>query len=319
VSDWRYDGLWAKTRVYTQRASHEDTDGPLFPLWSTLSLEFLARSSLAYIHPALLADPREGENVLHAFGYQIASTPRSIPALTVFRRCKRVISGFTESDFKACMSLIEMRNTELHSGTAAFEGYPTRLWLSNYFRACQILLAAQGKTLIELFGIEEAAGAEKMIAAAEEKVVGDVKKVIAEATRFFSELDQETQSARRKLAELESKTPFVFEAQQVTCPACNSKALMRGERVTIKEAKIDEDSGTMYRQRVILPNSLRCSACDLNLKGHAAVDAAGLGGNYSILEHVDPAEYFGIETPDLDEYFEKRIQQMADEGDYSNE
>jgi len=79
MSDWTYDGLWAKTRAYSQRASHEDTDGPLFPLWSTLSLEFLARSSLAYIHPALLADPREGENVLHAFGYEIESTPRSIP------------------------------------------------------------------------------------------------------------------------------------------------------------------------------------------------------------------------------------------------
>ncbi len=60
MSYWSHDGLWAKAVIYAQRATDEDRDGPLFPLWATLALEFVARACLAKVHPALLADPREG-------------------------------------------------------------------------------------------------------------------------------------------------------------------------------------------------------------------------------------------------------------------
>ena len=199
MSDWSYAGLWAKASIYAQRAMNEDRDSPLFPLWSTLALEFLGRSCLARIHPALLADPRDGENVLHAFGFEVAPIPRSIAALTVFRRCRHIVSGFTEDDFRKAMTLIERRNAELHSGTAAFEGLATGVWLSDYFRICQLLLEAQGKTLVDLLGAEEAAGAEKMIAAAQEKVIGNVKKAISEAAEQYKHLDATAQDERRRV------------------------------------------------------------------------------------------------------------------------
>lgn len=75
----------------------------------------------------------------------------------------------------------------------------------------------------------------------------------------------------------------------------------------------------MYRQKVILPSLLNCYVCGLNLKGHGALHAAGLGGNYSVMEDLDPVDFFGIEMPDLDDYFEKRMQELADEAQYSNE
>jgi len=210
-------------------------------------------------------------------------------------------------------------DAELHSGTAAFEGLATAGWLADYFRIVQLLLRALGKSLVDLFGTEEAAGAEKMILAAAEKVIGDVKKAISGAAKIFSERDPATQAGLRKSGEIEAKANQGFEGQDVKCPACGSRAVVKGERVAVKEPRIDDVTGTMYRQRVILPNALNCFVCGLSLKGHASLHAAELGGNYSILEHLDPADYFGIETPDLDAYFESRMKELAEEAEYSNE
>src|SRR5712672_503379 len=281
MSDWSHDGLWAKAVIYAQRATDEDRDGPLFPLWATLALEFVARSCLAKVHPALLADPREGENLLHAFGFNAVGTPRSVPALTVFRRCRQIVGEFTEDDLKKAMTLIERRNAELHSGTAAFEGLKTGLWLSDYFRISEILLKGQGKSLVDLLGVDEAAGAEKMILASQEKVIGDVGKAIAEAKKHFEELEPAIQEEKRKAATIQTKALPSLDAEAVDCPACGSKAVLRGERVAVKDPRLDDSDGTISRQMVILPTSLTCLACSLGLKGHASLHAAGLGGNYT--------------------------------------
>lgn len=322
MSDWSHDGLWAKAVIYAQRATDEDRDGPLFPLWATLALKFVARSCLAKVHPALLADPREGENLLHAFGFNAVGTRRSVPALTVFRRCRQIVGEFTEDDFKKCMALIERRNAELHSGTAAFEGLKTGLWLSDYFRISEILLKAQGKSLVDLLGAEEAAGAGKMIVASQEKVIGDVKKAIAEARKNFEELEQIIKEEKRKAAAIQSKTLPSLDAEMVDCPACGSKAVLRGERVAVKEPRLDDNDGTISRQMVILPTSLNCPACSLGLKGHASLHAAGLGGNYTVMENVDPAEYFGIEQPteaDFEAYVDQWLKDQAADAEYSND
>jgi predicted RNA-binding Zn-ribbon protein involved in translation (DUF1610 family) len=322
MSDWSYDGLWAKALLYAKRAMNEDRDGPLFPLWATLALEFVARSSLAKIHPALLADPREGENLLHAFGFTAESTPRSVPALTVFKRCRRVVDEFTDEDFKKCMGLTERRNAELHSGTAAFEGLKTGLWLSDYFRILGILLKAQGKSLADLFGEDEAAGGEKMVLASQEKAIGDVKKSIAEAKKQFEDLAPAVQEERRKAAAAKSKIQPSMDSQAVECPACGSEALIRGEKVTVKEPKLDDDTGTLFRQRVFLPTAFACSACGLSLKGHGPLHAAGLGGNYTVMENMDPAEYFGIEQAteaDFEAYVDQWLKDQAAEAEYGND
>src|SRR5207247_655569 len=101
----------------------------LFPLWCSLGLEILARARLAFIHPVLLADPRQDGSIMFSFGYDTPKeTPRSIPAKSVFMRCQRAIPEFTEDDFKLCMTITARRNEELHTGAPAFEDLPNRLW-----------------------------------------------------------------------------------------------------------------------------------------------------------------------------------------------
>jgi len=53
---WEYDKLWQKAKVYIQKAFEEDREGEMFPFWATIALEFVARTTLAKVHPVLLAD-----------------------------------------------------------------------------------------------------------------------------------------------------------------------------------------------------------------------------------------------------------------------
>jgi hypothetical protein len=313
MSDWSHAGLWGKAVLYAGRATEEERNSPLYPLWSTLALEFIARSCLAKIHPTLLADAVADENVLHACGYSVMSVPRSISANKVFRRCKHVVKDFTDDDLTAAMKLIERRNAELHTGTDAFAGYGSELWVSDYFRICRLLLVAQDKNLADLLGAEEAAVAEKIIAAAEEKVLGAVKKTIAEAKNRFEALDQTTQEGLQKAVEIQMK---VSKGKPVDCPACGCKAIVRGEKVSVKKPQVDDETGTLYRRALILPTSLDCLCCKLSLRGHGTLHAAGMGGSYEILEEIDPANYFGIEQPseeDMQAYAERWMRDMAAE------
>ena len=185
MTSWSYDSLWQKTKLYVQRALEAEREGPLFPFWAILALELLGRATLAKVHPALLADPQQGENILHAFGYGAAKNPKSVSAKTVFLRCKEIVPNFTEQDVKICMGMIERRNEELHAGAPAFEDLPTQLWLADYFRLCQLLLSSQDLTLVDLFGQEETSAAEEMIQAAEEQVLKKANQAIAEAKKLF--------------------------------------------------------------------------------------------------------------------------------------
>jgi hypothetical protein len=88
--NWSFAALFAKAKLYMERADEEDANSPLFPFWASLSLEFLCRAALSAVHPSLLADPREGSNLLYACGIEVKTAPKSIPAKTVFDRCQSV-------------------------------------------------------------------------------------------------------------------------------------------------------------------------------------------------------------------------------------
>ncbi len=83
---WNYDDLFLKARLYMARAFKEDRDSSLFSFWASLGLELLARSTLSKVHPSLLADPTQGDNILYACGFPGKNPPKSIPAKSVFSR-----------------------------------------------------------------------------------------------------------------------------------------------------------------------------------------------------------------------------------------
>ena len=64
---WERDPLWAKARLYFERAFAESREDPRFGLWCSLALELLARAAVASVSPTLLAEPdNEHRFLLHA-------------------------------------------------------------------------------------------------------------------------------------------------------------------------------------------------------------------------------------------------------------
>jgi hypothetical protein len=293
---WDYDGLWQKAKLYAQRAMASDRDDSMFPFWATLSLEFLARATLSKVNPCLLADPKEGSNMLYACGFASTNQPVSINAKTVFLRCQRIVSNFTQVEYDFSMALVQRRNEELHTASAAFEDFPTRLWLAKFFRVCHLLLAAQGRSLEDVFGPVESRAAREMIDADEKRVKKQALDLISAATKVFEAKQKENLPTERK----EFLTWFAQKAPRwsklATCPACGEQCLTVGEHVRSSEPRLEENE--IIQEVSVLPTQMWCPFCLLQLGTHALLHGADLGGQYSITETRDPVEFHGIEIED---------------------
>jgi len=46
-------------------------------------------------------------------------------------------------------------------------------------------------------------------------------------------------------------------------------------------------------RQIMLPTSLKCTACGLTISGHAALHAVDLGGQFTATSYYDPVDYYG--------------------------
>lgn len=297
---WEYDPLWQKSKVYADRAIEERRDSPLFPFWCSLTLEFLARATLARIHPALLADPRGDDSMLFAFGFP-AKRPVSVPMKTVLSRCKALIPELTDNEVRAATILVERRNVELHTGEPAFVDLPTSLWLADFYRTCHRLLTHQEKDLADLFGSTEAGAAKEMLAAADQAVLDDAKQRQGVAASKFSELDPEEQERRRVEGGERARRQKTSRAQIVRCPSCGADALVKGELIAETSHRLEGDE--IVQDDIILPTRLVCHSCGLELPSHGALHAFQLGGQFRVEWRMDAVEYYS-EQIDPADFFE---------------
>jgi hypothetical protein len=305
-----HESLWQKAKLYARRATAASRDDPTFGLWATIALEFLARSTIARVHPVLVADPQEPQYLLYAFGFRTDRSPRTIAAKAVFARCQAIVPGFTDTERTFAMTLIERRNAELHSGSPAFHGIPSSEWLAEYYRVCDILLKGQGRGLGHLFGGDEAKTARKLIRAAESNVKS---KVLSELARLGNEFRALPRAQRKKLAaegrkraELSATSRAL--ATRVRCPSCNSWGVQWGQRVRTGEPIAEED--IILIKSVVLPTKFECVACGLTLTSHGELHFAGIGDRFTVDEYIDPRDYYGLVHPsemeeswEYDEYF----------------
>ena len=300
---WNSDGLWEKARVAVGRAQEDEFDGGDRGLWYVLALEYLARATLANVHPVLLADPQEGKNILYAFGV-LTEKPKSVPAKTVFMRCQSLVTDFTEEDFKLSLALAELRNEELHSAGLPFEAYPLRVWQADFYRIALKLCNSLGHGLVELFGAEEAAAAELMLERRAADVLHEVQEAISASRRAFMTLTAEEQEVRRGIAAVARRVPRRAPTTDVACPACGSRAQLRGEGTREMPPAFDEETSEVLVRTIAVPVGLECPACGLALEGHARLSAAEMGGEFVVESRYSPVDYFGIEI-DPEEYFEE--------------
>lgn len=288
-----------------QRALAEPRDSDAFPFWASLALELVARSTLAYVHPALLADTgdREGGNLLYAFGFiptRKDFVPKSIPTSEVFSRCEVIVGEFTGDLKKFCVGLANMRNEELHSGGLPFETYPNQLWLPRFYKASEALLKHQKKSLKDLLGKEEAVAAKRMLTAIADEGAKAVMKQIAHYTKTW---EAKIKTEKDELQKRAARAAQPSLGHVVKCPACGCNALLTGEEVRQLPPRLENEF--LIIQQIILPDKLVCTGCDLVIEGHSKLHAAELGGQFTNTTKIDPIEYYDVpEHPGEEGYYE---------------
>jgi hypothetical protein len=295
---WSEQALFSKALVYVQRASAVDADTGLEQLWSLMALELLARAAIARVHPALLADPQDGANLLYAFGYGDLKPPRSVPVATVFRRCQVIIPTFTEDLGKAGIALMSLRNEELHSGGMVLETLRPTTWQPQYYAICEVLLNHLERKLDDFFPAERASAARTVLDGMAEDVESVVKQRIADRTRWFKSLTDDEQTTRIARHVGQQTTAMVALRREaiVACPSCDARAIIGGEAAGVSDPRVGD--GEIERDVRVLPTRFACTVCELPLAGHAELFHAGLGDEFSVVDAEDPLEYYGIDPTD---------------------
>lgn len=315
---WEKDPLWAKARLYFQRAFSESREEPTFGLWCSLGLELLARAALSSISPTLLAEPdREHKYLLHALGRGSERNPKkSLAASQVMSLCLDLFPEFTKDDLKVSLALVNRRNEELHSGSAAFEAYPHGQWIAGFYKVCQSFATILGESLESLFGDEEATIATEILAVDRNDTKQRVQSRIASHRSVFNSKPEEVRETAKAETE-EQGNKLAYEAHhRVTCPACECTGTVKGKAFG-KERITDEDGDIVVRQDVS-PTSFSCSGCELAFEGYAELEEAGLGGYHTRRTTYSPDEYYGLIHPDdLPQHVEEYL--MDGMPEYDNE
>jgi hypothetical protein len=317
--DWSFDRLYGKARTYIHRAHDEPINSALFAFWTSLALELLCRAALAKIHPVLLADATSEGNIQYVFGIIPKTNPKSIQAKTVFARCSVFVRDFTDKMSAHCLIMADRRNSELHSGVAAFEGIDNSAWLPATYEVMEVLLRHIGTDFAEFLGKDHAQSAIKMLKDRRENIKREVFDRLSAAKKIATDIAPE----RRTKREESVKAPIAKWLSEnalrrgCSCPACGSGAIMSGESISRGPARVDEDAATIQREVRVLPNLFRCPVCGLKLDGYQEMLEAGLGTIYTTVEDEDPIEFFGI-VPEEHVDVEKLLREYHDDG-YANE
>ena len=220
---WAHDSLFCKALIYIHRmeaCSHEEPD---FAFWSSLSLEFLARATLSYTNPALLADANNWRNIQYALNLEIKAknfTPTSIGIKEVLNRIAEINPEFTNEMLGLCSQHVGRRNAELHTGELAFFELKTSTWLPKYYLSCDALLKIMNKNLSDLFSMPNVA--EEAI----KSLNDDAAKSVRQDINAYKKVWENKSTEDREKAIIQATAWATRQnGHRVNCPSCSSVAL----------------------------------------------------------------------------------------------
>lgn len=297
--EWSRDSLFNKAQRYSTTMLEQERDSWKFGFWSALTLELLARASLAAISPALVADEKDWKNIYYALGKQPNAkkyTPKTANTSEIFSRLENILPNFTREMLNFSVTHLNRRNDELHSGALPFEGLGTSKWLSMYYLTSKVLLQSLGEDLEVLFGAEEAATAETLISALADEAAKSVEGTIKAHREVWL---GKGESEREKLQKLAETTSSRHIGHRVTCPSCASVALLHGNPTGVPTISLEDDR--VVERQATLPSSFECVACGLKITGYSKLNSCGLGDSFTETTYYEAADYFGIE-PEEDKY-----------------
>ncbi|BBB08716.1 hypothetical protein [Sphingopyxis sp. EG6] len=294
---WDAQALYDKAERFVQQAHELAKDSWDYALWTSLSLELLARAALSNVHPALLAEAdRNASNLISALGFEPVDkfSPKSIQISEVFRRLRTLLPNFQPEHESFGVLHTGRRNMELHSGDLAFDGIKGSSWQPRYYDTCSVLLESMGLSLTDFVGAAEAKAADALIAAAADKSAMAVKGEV-EAHRKVWEAKGDAE--RAKLIAQSELWASRHTGHRVECPACGSPSLVFGEPVAAATRTLADD--IIIDRQEHLPTHFECVACGLRINNLSRLAVVGIADRFTNTQEYDAAQFY---APEEDEW-----------------
>nr|WP_295902202.1 hypothetical protein [uncultured Bdellovibrio sp.] len=289
---WSHELLLSKAKTYSTLAE-KNFESHLRPLCSAIALEFLGRATLAKLSPALLADPRDGKNIMYSLGIKVEPPVKSVVAKTVFLRVKDIVASITTDDINFTTLMTEARNAELHSGSIGFEELPDD-WEPQYYLILNKMLTHLSIPLEEFFPPETVDRIKLVIREFNQSVEKEVKSQITAAMIRFNKLDDNIREGLlrnqdEQVRQLRLKLKYT---KAMSCPACKNSGFIWGEATEFSDSRLDGEE-IVYDVKVV-PHGFQCVVCGLAFTRYSQVASAGLGNTFIIHRTQDPIEFFNI-------------------------
>lgn len=287
---WDSEQYWKKAVSYVEMAEEPERATWERPFWLSLALEFLARSALTKIHPALNADPEgDGNNLLYAFGYEVKGQPKSLPIHAVLLRLQKILPEiFTKPRREFCDFFANTRNQELHTAELAFASLAESKWLARFYDVCLVLCDHLGKNPNELFGSEIAKTAKGLVTTLRTEKIGTVNERIAAHRKVFdAKSQQEQDEAKTKVTAVSWQWGRLRKAHD--CPACKNKAVLQGHIESTSRPYYDGEG--LMQKITVLADRLDCISCGLALADIEELHVAGIEPHFTYTEETELHDY----------------------------
>ena len=159
--------------------------------------------------------------------------------------------------------------------------------MPEFYAACQALLATMGKDLAYLFGDDVATAAQTMIGAMQESQADEVRVTLEGQRRTWEDLPDEEKATQREQARLWATR---HEGHRVTCPACESPALLEGSPIGAPTSELADDM--VVERQNMLPAGFECVACNLKIVGLARLAVTNFGDPFVATRTYYASELF---------------------------
>lgn len=295
------EALYQKAKIYIDKCCNLENEDPWIAFWMALSLEFLLRSALAAISPILIAEGSSNcdANLLAAAGFRYSTKHlRSLPIKRVIERLKHVNINFEDKLAKMAVTIIELRNDELHSGLNKFIDSQKQI-IENYYKISVVLLKSLDKSIIEYYGETNAQLVEICIG----QISSNLAKVVESRKGSCSSIyEMYSQTEKNQKIQLISKYVPDKPFKLINCPSCKNEVLVNGRVLRVeKETFLDN----IIQQKVFcLPESLSCSCCGFTLNNIDEFNALSLAQPFSFVFEIDPVDYYNI---DISSYLDSQV------------
>lgn len=292
-----HESLYGKSKVYILRAfrAHEARDDQEYQLWASMSLELLGKSTLAKVHPSLVADPKHTESLFAACGRSFSPDVMTIAANTVWKRLGHLDKRFDAGYQKTFEQMSLRRNSELHSGESPFSGMTPESWEREFWGAAEVILNMQDETLDTWLGSEEARAPKEIVRRAAEALKWAVGDRIKRTREQFEAAHKNPQEREELVAashgvpiwrRLDILTILGDGHSSATCPACGGKGYTGGIEVeaVILPDHDHEEPWTEWVETTYSIEEFACPVCGLHLDNYREVEASGIGTEFKETE-----------------------------------